>query len=64
MDDDDFYPENSFAQRVTAILNGYDCVGCGITIAYNLLRNTCLPIGSEYGIAEATFAYTKRFWQR
>lgn len=63
MDDDDYYPPFSVISRVKSLLlNNVGLVGCTKLCCYSLKDNKGYLIGANYTMGEATFCYTRDFF--
>ena len=73
MDDDDFYPPDSFKLRVLTLLNnkskGIECVSCSSIASFNIVRMISMvnvpPFDMSYDkrVSEATMCYYRKFWE-
>ena len=67
MDDDDYYPANSFIARVKLLLKYPDigCVGSSKVGVYDIIKNkSSMSSDGPLTLAEASMGYTKEFWLR
>lgn len=65
MDDDDYYPPNSFLARTKILLKypDYECIGCSNIGVYDIINDkSSIASDGLLSLSEASMAYTKRFW--